>query len=382
MTKNINKELESGRSMVEMLGVLAVVGVLSVGGIAGYTYAMNKHYANELLMGASERAVLVTAQLASGRGPSLKEFAKHTTAGGTFATNDESVRVYSDGIGIEVSGVKGAVCKNLIEATEGTDIIIADTNDVALTEDGCDDENTLILTFETGIGGGETNTEPECDPACPTGQQCIGGACAEVTPDTCYYDPELDEDICEDQIGCSNNSDCDKWCETNGGGEKCYCEISADETGDESACYKNFTGQCAVARTESGVAGGYTVSDHYTTWWSAVNFCKAHNKSLVSLADLGIIGGYQDDANCEGSECICGEEECTETFWSDLQNKILDYDSYWVTDAVSCDLNTWECTSGTNNSSCAAFNVDLSSGAVIVCSRNNAGYDYYRALCE
>lgn len=33
---------ERGRSMIEMLGVLAIVGVLSVGGIAGYTKAMKK----------------------------------------------------------------------------------------------------------------------------------------------------------------------------------------------------------------------------------------------------------------------------------------------------------------------------------------------------
>ena len=33
---------ESGRSMIEMLGVLAIIGVLSVGGIAGYSMAMAK----------------------------------------------------------------------------------------------------------------------------------------------------------------------------------------------------------------------------------------------------------------------------------------------------------------------------------------------------
>ena len=38
---------ESGRSMVEMLGVLAIIGVLSIGGIAGYTLAMNRYRANE-----------------------------------------------------------------------------------------------------------------------------------------------------------------------------------------------------------------------------------------------------------------------------------------------------------------------------------------------
>ncbi len=42
-------KLESGRSMVEMLGVLAIIGVLSVGGIAGYRYAMQKINENKLL---------------------------------------------------------------------------------------------------------------------------------------------------------------------------------------------------------------------------------------------------------------------------------------------------------------------------------------------
>ena len=34
---------QCGRSMVEMLGVLAIIGVLSVGGIAGYSLAMSKY---------------------------------------------------------------------------------------------------------------------------------------------------------------------------------------------------------------------------------------------------------------------------------------------------------------------------------------------------
>lgn len=40
---------EQGRSMIEMLGVLAIVGVLSVGGIAGYSKAMNKFKANKII---------------------------------------------------------------------------------------------------------------------------------------------------------------------------------------------------------------------------------------------------------------------------------------------------------------------------------------------
>ena len=52
---NVN---ESGRSMVEMLGVLAIIGVLSIGGIAGYTMAMNRYRANEILDAASKVAII------------------------------------------------------------------------------------------------------------------------------------------------------------------------------------------------------------------------------------------------------------------------------------------------------------------------------------
>ena len=38
----LSKNNEQGRSMVEMLGVLAIIGVLSVGGISGYSKAMAK----------------------------------------------------------------------------------------------------------------------------------------------------------------------------------------------------------------------------------------------------------------------------------------------------------------------------------------------------
>ena len=40
---------QSGRSIIEMLGVLAIIGVLSVGGIAGYSKAMEKWKINKLL---------------------------------------------------------------------------------------------------------------------------------------------------------------------------------------------------------------------------------------------------------------------------------------------------------------------------------------------
>lgn len=43
------KNEQSGRSMVEMLGVLAIIGVLSIGGISGYSKAMSKYRVNKTL---------------------------------------------------------------------------------------------------------------------------------------------------------------------------------------------------------------------------------------------------------------------------------------------------------------------------------------------
>ena len=56
---------EIGRSMTEMLGVLAVIGVLSIGSIQGYTYAMNKYRSNHVLMAMAiitVRYILVNKQ--------------------------------------------------------------------------------------------------------------------------------------------------------------------------------------------------------------------------------------------------------------------------------------------------------------------------------
>lgn len=45
--KTKQNEIQSGRSMIEMLGVLAIVGVLSVGALAGYSMAMTNYEANK-----------------------------------------------------------------------------------------------------------------------------------------------------------------------------------------------------------------------------------------------------------------------------------------------------------------------------------------------
>lgn len=55
--KKLNNQ--NGRSMIEMLGVLAIIGVLSVGGIAGYSKAMMKYRINKTI----EQITLITGNV-------------------------------------------------------------------------------------------------------------------------------------------------------------------------------------------------------------------------------------------------------------------------------------------------------------------------------
>lgn len=56
---NDSKVVQCGRSMIEMLGVLAIIGVLSVGGIAGYSKAMTQFKVNKIV--AETNQIIATA---------------------------------------------------------------------------------------------------------------------------------------------------------------------------------------------------------------------------------------------------------------------------------------------------------------------------------
>ena len=56
---------QNGRSMIEMLGVLAIIGVLSVGGIAGYSKAMMKYRINKTI----EQITLIAGNVRAFFGP-------------------------------------------------------------------------------------------------------------------------------------------------------------------------------------------------------------------------------------------------------------------------------------------------------------------------
>lgn len=65
------QEAQNGRSMIEMLGVLAIIGVLSVGGFAGYTKAMKQYRVNKTItqvLEISSRVSVLGDQMSSYEG--------------------------------------------------------------------------------------------------------------------------------------------------------------------------------------------------------------------------------------------------------------------------------------------------------------------------
>ena len=97
------KKSQSGRSMVEMLGVLAIIGVLSVGGIAGYSLSMRRHRANGVVDLISKYALVAYGQCHKQFSDGILDNIHHCHVGGMA----EPVVTFNDaGIGTLPAGVQ------------------------------------------------------------------------------------------------------------------------------------------------------------------------------------------------------------------------------------------------------------------------------------
>jgi Tfp pilus assembly protein PilE len=126
---------ENGRSMIEMLGVLAIVGVLSVGGIAGYSKAMDKYKTNQLIAQITEvvigvrtlftsqksyAGISIPALLNTGAIPAIMragadESTAHHALGGQILIFPSTTATQSDGaFELYLTGVSESACKALV----------------------------------------------------------------------------------------------------------------------------------------------------------------------------------------------------------------------------------------------------------------------------
>ncbi len=270
--------IEAGRSMVEMLGVLAVIGVLSIGGITGYSYGMDKYRANETINDVNLRAMDLISQLTQGATPTLASWAETGTAGYPISlhTDETTTNHY-----IKVEKVPFRVC-DIISDTMPESVVIEVNND---TEQCADGENVMYFAyagFDEGAGGNGGNTG-----VCPTGTSAdgLGGYAGASDSDgnRCYCataDTKWDGSTCVAQDGkCSSFADCNK-------GE--YCQLSP------TSCTTNPTSGVCWNLSDCRETGTYNQfwlyrnGDRcYLNWWTAQDFCNAKGMKLASLSDVG-----------------------------------------------------------------------------------------------
>ncbi|MBQ9090116.1 MAG: hypothetical protein IJY58_03615 [Alphaproteobacteria bacterium] len=259
------KNAETGRSMVEMLGVLAVIGVLSIGGIYGYTFAMDKYRANDIVYEVNLRANDVWHKYQeqplpdpSEDGTDFDEFPDTTGTGyPIYMTShpDVAFKTY-------VEGVSSRVCKNVVnmnlngviqgiqfvQVAQGDGDLVKYTGSASICGEE-ETDNTLVFTSfldsESNEGEGQSG-----DP-CVEEEDC-NMLCAPVT--------------CEDDMTCHNSctGTSTPFCYDNDSGGICVECLSNKDCPNEQIC--DLTKHECVALPESCGEG-----DRYGKEYRAAN---------------------------------------------------------------------------------------------------------------
>ena len=204
---------KSDRRMLKMLGVLAIVSVLTVSlvGIAGYTTAVNKRSANQILNEASVRAMVVSRQIQKGAAtPTLDEFTDKTVGGATFGNSVKNTAGTEDWVkgtdyrfSLTLTGVDEGVCQQMKAMAGENGLIRAIADDCTALTYNNDLSTTNILPCNNGpcqtcsidAKGNKTHAFVASGTACV--QAGLNGACN-----------ALGQCIPSEGISCSSASEC------------------------------------------------------------------------------------------------------------------------------------------------------------------------------
>ena len=373
----MNLKTQSGRSMTEMLGTLAIIGVLSIGGITGYSYGMDKYRCNKTTNDISLRRVDLMTQASQGRSTlSLSEWANESTI------YDITNPTYGEGglIKFDVGAtnkIPQSVCEMLFDGLSNTVAQIDINGTTSTSNDSCGENNTMTFYFAsggnasagTGTGGGTT------------GEQCGGTVCGECQKCECNSDGVGQLSVCGDtDLGkqCVPIDDYEQKCTVNG--QTGWCVSGACEPDTTCNCGKGYyctdknwdggscehpppSGNCVEAepqfRTVDIAGTTYYISNDKMTWWDAVSACKAlGNKQLLTVEDI-VVRNDDDTTGYFSYEHV--KTSVGEALYSEMGGEHIWSSTLW--------------------DSCSAYWVSLEAGHVRFDWRNYGTSDSY-AVCR
>ena len=420
------RRYQSGRTLLEMLAVLAIIGVLTVGGIAAYSFAVAKHRANQIYNQVDLRAVTAFSN----------PIVRQTQTGNTFflpGFDDtfenlpyEHSKIGNAAFQIKVTNVPRKVCRRLQDMTfKLPRQVILNGEDVS---SACGTQNTFVFVYDglsvgkpssgvtpidcdcSGCQSCETGTCQDNDNLCGPKEVCVTGSCQCASDYTecrggCYT--ACGDGLMRDPISC----DC--VCEP----QDCPAFAQWDETTCSCQCedgYEMCGGTCHPACTGSGMTGSRDPDTCACTCIEGTNaetcacpagyiYINGQCQKFDCRGSTGAFDCYINDKRCgysctdaEGRSCLqgfCYPEQCT-PYVGENGSFVTTYNwtRYGCQSAdksISCYLTkeSWRCTdpvygdccTGTSFGQCETGSCDPS-----VCEAVNGQYAsaYFRNGCE
>ena len=141
---------EHGRSMIEILGVLAIIGILSIGGMAGYQYAYSSYQAGQIQDVVSKAKLLATQNNRSSHVKEVRRFVENMLS--KYKPADTILMVtHRDGKYIvDLFNVSDSVCEKLQNRRD-----IFNSMRIGMTPEACTTaEMNMQFTFDSIVIGG------------------------------------------------------------------------------------------------------------------------------------------------------------------------------------------------------------------------------------
>ena len=288
------KNAETGRSMVEILGVLAVIGVLSIGGIYGYTFAMDKYRANDIVYEVNLRATDVWHKYQempllepSEDGTDFDEFPDTTGTGYPIymaSHPDVAFKTY-------VEGVSSRVCKNVVNMNlngivKGIQFVQVNGTKYTGNASICgEDETDNTIVFTSFVDSDTEKSDDNQNQHCVEEEDCAG-LCSPYT--------------CDNNMTCRDKCyglDDTPYCYDDGADGQCVACTKNEHCADYGDNYVCNTAEHTCQPVRQCVAGEYRAKSGACIPCSDIN---AVEISLEKYSNLSL--SIEDDTT--------GQEQC------------------------------------------------------------------------